>query len=79
MNFILNNYFDIKIPIIFLALLCMSGCSTVRFNERQYLSRTDMKFDGRPLQAEMESHVFSAREGASGTFAVGGGGGCGCY
>nr|WP_246624743.1 DUF4266 domain-containing protein [Oceanobacter mangrovi] len=38
-----------------------------------------MQFDSVPLQAELESHIYSSREGSAGAFASGGGGGCGCY
>lgn len=66
-----------------LALLCslllIVSCSTVRFNEREHLAREDMQFDSRPLASEIESHIYQAREGASGVFSGGGGGGCGCY
>lgn len=57
----------------------ISGCTTVRFNERETLARPDMQFDSTPLQAELENHIYSSREGAAGAFASGGGGGCGCY
>ncbi len=57
----------------------VSGCSTVRFNERETLARPDMQFDATPLQAELESHIYSSREGASGGFSTSGGGGCGCF
>lgn len=56
-----------------------ASCSTVRFNERERLAQSDMQFASEPLKAELESHVYSAREGASGSFSEGGGGGCGCY
>lgn len=66
--------------LLMLTLLVMQfGCTTVRFNERETLARPDMQFDSTPLQAELENHVYSSREGASGAFSTGGGGGCGCY
>lgn len=65
---------------LLLCLLCIAtGCNTVRFNEREQLSRSDMQFDSPPLSSEIESHIYQAREGASGVFSGGGGGGCGCY
>lgn len=69
--------FKLVIPILVITSVC--ACSTVRFNERARLAKDDMKFDPKPLQAELESHIFSSREGASGVFSTGGGGGCGCY
>ncbi len=60
-------------------LVASTGCTTVRFNERETLARPDMQFDSTPLQAELEAHIYSSREGASGAFSSGGGGGCGCY
>lgn len=62
-----------------LILMLVSGCSTVRFNERETLARPDMQFDATPLQAELEGHIYSSREGASGGFSTSGGGGCGCF
>ena len=61
-------------------LICgISACTPVRFNERERLSQPDMAFDSTPLKSEIEADVYSAREGASGVFTGGGGGGCGCY
>jgi hypothetical protein len=72
-----------RLPLCFtfvvLTLVLLSSCSTVRFNERERLAKSDMQFSSEPLKAELESHVYSAREGASGSFSEGGGGGCGCY
>lgn len=64
-------------------VLCMlyttSGCTSVRFNERAQLSRSDMQFDAPALSSDLKNQVYQAREGASGVFSGGGGGGCGCY
>lgn len=68
-----------KVTLFVVCLIFTSGCTSVRFNEREQLSRSDMKFDGSPLSSEIENHIYQAREGASGVFSGGGGGGCGCY
>ncbi|WP_053982185.1 DUF4266 domain-containing protein [Marinagarivorans algicola] len=63
-----------------LCLLCISsGCTSVRFNEREQLSRSDMQFDAPALSSDLTNQIYQAREGASGVFSGGGGGGCGCY
>ena len=62
-----------------LTVITITACTPVRFNERERLSQPDMTFDSSPLQGELESDVYSAREGATGVFSGGGGGGCGCY
>ncbi|KZZ07148.1 MULTISPECIES: DUF4266 domain-containing protein [Thalassolituus] len=65
--------------ILTLLVVSASACTPVRFNERERLSQPDMAFDSTPLKSEIEADVYSAREGASGVFTGGGGGGCGCY
>ena len=62
-----------------LVFTALGACTQVRFNERERLAKDDMQFDAQPLKAEVENHVYQAREGAAGIFSGGGGGGCGCY
>lgn len=62
---------------IVLAVL-LSGCSAVPFHKRRLLSSRFMKFDCFAEADLFHSEGYSAREGASGGFSQGGGGGCGC-
>ena len=68
-----------RLIMISVLLLIASGCTPVRFNERERLAQPDMQFDSSPLQSEVEGDVYSAREGATAVFSGGGGGGCRCY
>jgi hypothetical protein len=69
-----------------LALVCLgSGCSSSEFFssmgvkpwERDALARRDMAWDPDPLEAELRSHIYFAKE-ASLQGSGAGGGGCGC-
>lgn len=60
------------------ALAAISGCTTVRFNQKQRLAAPAMKFDADPLSAQVDGDILTAREGAIGGFSAGGAGGCGC-
>ena len=65
--------------LIALALAC-SGCAT--FNppqpwEKGDLAKPAMQFDADALDAKLEQHIYTSKEGAAGGFGVGGGG-CGC-
>jgi hypothetical protein len=70
-----------------LALLAAasSGCGTTRMLEgigvrpweREALARRDMAWDPDPLEAEIRSHIYFAKE-ASLQGSGAGGGGCGC-
>ena len=69
------------LSVFLIIVLCVLGsaCTKVRFNERERLAQPDMQFQPTGLQADLENHIFSAREGAAGRFSSSGGGGCGCY
>lgn len=67
-----------RLLVILLAAVCVCGCATVRFNERERLQDPIMQFDPDPLEAELHGHVHSPREGAVGGFSPSGAGGCGC-
>jgi hypothetical protein len=60
-----------------LAVVALSGCVTVRPEDREILSDATMRFGARSGADAMDSHVLSNREGS-----IGGGGGsaggCGC-
>lgn len=45
----------------------------MRFNERERLAEPDMSFSSSRLKSELETNVYSAREGATGVFSGGGG------
>ena len=65
--------------VVAVMLMTLSGCATVRFNERERLSQPDMQFDADPLHAQFEAHVLQSRQGSAGSFSSSGGGGCGCF
>jgi hypothetical protein len=62
------------------ALASLSACSLVQPVqpwEKGILARTDMRFEGDPLETKFGEHIYSSKEGAFGGAGVGGGG-CGC-
>ena len=62
-----------------LLLLALSGCTTVRFNQKERLADPCMTFDVDGLATEMMGHVLNPREGSVGGFnGQAGAGGCGC-
>jgi hypothetical protein len=60
-----------------LALLLLSGCTSVAPYQRGYLARPDMALDAGLGHAKALEKTYSAKEAASGGASVGGGG-CGC-
>lgn len=56
----------------------LSGCASVRFNQKKRLAYPSMVFDGDELGADIQGHILSPREAAIGGFSAGGAGGCGC-
>jgi hypothetical protein len=59
-------------------LFVASGCTNVRFNEKERLANRAMYFDYDHIGAEMQGHILTPREGAIGGFYAVGAGGCGC-
>lgn len=59
------------------AALLLSGCSTVQPWQKGALAKSEMAFDGDPLEARFTQHTYFSKESASGGYGVGGGG-CGC-
>ena len=60
------------------ALLC--GCATFappKAWEKGDLAKPAMQFDADALDAKLEQHIYTSKEGATGGSGVGGGG-CGC-
>jgi hypothetical protein len=62
------------------ALAALGGCATLEPPkpwEKGYLAKPEMQFDYDRLDARVQVHVYTSKEGASGGYGVGGGG-CGC-
>jgi hypothetical protein len=60
--------------------LLLAGCATFeppRPWEKGQLAKPEMQFDADPLEAKMNQHIYTSKEGAGGGYGVGGGG-CGC-
>jgi hypothetical protein len=55
----------------------LSGCVTVRAQQRAVLADPVMQFDSEPHSEAMRVHALANREGSSGGSGVAGGG-CGC-
>jgi hypothetical protein len=53
------------------------GCSTVQPWQKGNLAKPEMAFDSDPLEARFVPAVYAAKEAATGSTSVGGGG-CGC-
>ena len=59
------------------ALSAAGGCSSVQPWQKGNLAKKEMAFDGDPLEARYQQHIYFSKENASGGYGVGGGG-CGC-
>lgn len=69
----------LRLATICVLFLAATGCSTVRFNQKERLADPQMAFDPDPLTNEMAGHVLNPREGSVGGFnGTAGAGGCGC-
>ena len=55
----------------------LSGCVTVRPEQRSVLADPTMRFDGEELAQSQKKHALDNREGSTGGGGVSGGG-CGC-
>jgi Domain of unknown function (DUF4266) len=60
-----------------LAALALTACADVKPWQKGDLARPEMAFDGDPLAARLEQHIYTSKEAAMGGYGVGGGG-CGC-
>lgn len=63
-----------------LATALLVGCATLEPPkpwEKGQLAKPEMQFSADRLEARMNQHVYTSKEGASGGDAIGGGG-CGC-
>ncbi len=61
----------------FIALTALTGCATVKPQERSVLADPVMQFEGDPKAAAQIRHAIENREGSYGGASVSGGG-CGC-
>jgi hypothetical protein len=69
-------------PFLLLLAPCavsLTGCSSLGVKpwQREMLAREEMQFDGNPLDAAFDDHVYFSKEATSGGRGFGGGG-CGC-
>jgi hypothetical protein len=65
-------------PLACLALLLLaSGCAGAKPWERGELAKRCMRFDGYPLEAALDDHIYFSKEASSGGAGFAGGG-CGC-
>ena len=61
-------------------IAAITGCATYAPPqpwEKGDLAKPAMQFDADALDAKLEQHIYTSKEGAAGGFGVGGGG-CGC-
>jgi Domain of unknown function (DUF4266) len=63
--------------VLFVFLLSLASCVTVRPEQRAVLADPTMQFDNDPGDGAARDHVLENREGSSGGTSVKGGG-CGC-
>jgi hypothetical protein len=62
---------------LFIGIVLVTGCVTVRPQERAVLADPIMQFEGDPIIAAQLHHAIDNREGSFGGQGVAGGG-CGC-
>lgn len=66
--------------LLLVTFAALAACATLdppKPWEKGQLARPDMQFDPDPLEARMNQHVYTSKEGSSGGYGIGGGG-CGC-
>ena len=68
---------DLLVPALLLLVLALTACAPVQPWEKDRLAKTEMALEPDPLEAEIDSHTYFSKEGASGR-AGSAGGGCGC-
>lgn len=57
--------------------LALSACADVKPWQKGNLAKPQMGFEGDPLEARFQQHIYFSKENATGGYGVGGGG-CGC-
>jgi hypothetical protein len=63
--------------ICILAVLLITGCSSVQPWERGSLARPDMQWQPDVMEARLRGHIYYSKEASSGGSGAAGGG-CGC-
>lgn len=66
-----------SLSIILVALVLVTGCSTVKPWQRGTLAKPEMSWSPDPLETTLESHIYYSKEASFGGTAAAGGG-CGC-
>ena len=69
--------FALRTALVLFIVGAVSGCVTVRPEQRAVLADPTMQFDSDPGDGAARDHVLENREGSSGGTSVKGGG-CGC-
>jgi len=64
-------------PLLLIACLSLSACSSVKPWQRGYLSKDVMQTSQDPMAATLDNHIHFSKEGSSGGGQAAGGG-CGC-
>lgn len=70
----------LRLLVMMLLALLFTGCASlerVQPWEREVLASPIMQLEPDPLEASMDEHILSTREGSSGGYGTAGGG-CGC-
>ncbi len=68
---------SVVVALAWAAIVAISGCAPVQPWQKGNLANKEMAFDGDPLEARYQQHIYFSKENASGGYGVGGGG-CGC-
>jgi hypothetical protein len=63
--------------LMFLVLILLGGCETVKPWERGTLARPEMQLDSDPLETKLMEQVYESKEASSGGNGAAGAG-CGC-
>jgi hypothetical protein len=69
-----------RVLLLLAILAAVGGCATLEPPkpwEKGQLAKPEMQFDHDRLDARVQVHIYTSKEGASGGYGVGGGG-CGC-
>ncbi len=66
-----------SLVITLVAVLAVTGCSTVKPWQRGTLAKPEMSWSPDRLEATLESHIYYSKEASFGGTAAAGGG-CGC-
>lgn len=67
----------LRMTVMVLTIIVISGCAQVKPWERGNLSKDIMTWQTDPLKSSLDNHIFFSKEGSSGGGQAAGGG-CGC-